>query len=830
MSERPARESHLRPLRRILQPAIVAAVFLALHILTVFWRPNPTWGTDFLFYMPAPVNVFFFLSVVLLFVPGFRRKFRAIVCNLPFALWNGNRRAWVTRSLMLILAVAAFFTLPSARHFLGDGYILIGKLETNTWPNVVRAPFSYTVIRTLHDVGGTLWTSAENTYRMYSAASGAIYVLLTFPVAATLGKNPLQKSVVIAFLFTAGFLQLFFGYVEHYALYMPFILLYILMGLRAQERRITLYAPALVLGLLLALHQAFAVFGPSLVYLAYHVYRSRREVVQTWKNVAVIVTALCCVPLATALLLGLSGVGFEAYISRMGGRNFLPLFADPGMAAQYRMFSSSHILDFLNQQLLAAPAACMAVFLFRKYALRKQPFLAVCAFVPLFSTLLANPEIGAFRDWDVMSLPALPLTLWAAAALLQGIRDRDHLFHCAFVICGAAALHSTLWIGLNASAGAAEARFVHLLDKLKGGASVNGWLTMGKFHRRQGNAAAAHQAYWNSIDADPTNPNRWLTVGVVYRDMRQSAKAIEYFQKAVELQPDLPVPYMNLGAAHSDLGQFAKAIEYTGKAISIDPNMAAAHMNLGAIYRKIGLFDKSLKHLERAAALRPTDAATQGHLGMAYRYARQNARAIHHLEKANTLRPRHTPTLVNLAVACSDAGQNDRAIELLKEAVAIQPEYAAAHASLGAIYGRIGQFDTSIQYLSRALELQPDYVEAHKNLGLSYRAKGRYPRAIEHFEKALELQKGRAKFQTYLNVGNTYYDMGEHEKAVPYFQKAVQLNPNHANAHLLLGLTYRALKRGEEARAQFVKTLQLEPDHPQATQIRQWLGGVAEGR
>ena len=166
------------------------------------------------------------------------------------------------------------------------------------------------------------------------------------------------------------------------------------------------------------------------------------------------------------------------------------------------------------------------------------------------------------------------------------------------------------------------------------------------------------------------------------------------------------------------------------------------------------------------------------------------------LKKANTLRPRHTHTLVDLALACSDAGQNDRAIELLKEAVAIQPEHAAAHANLGAVYGIIGRYDTSIQYLSKALELQPDYVEAHKNLGLSYRAKGLYPRAIEHFEKALELRKGRAKFQTYLNVGDTYYDMGEHEKAIPYFQKAVQLDPNHANAHVLLGLAYRALNRG----------------------------------
>ena len=74
-----------------------------------------------------------------------------------------------------------------------------------------------------------------------------------------------------------------------------------------------------------------------------------------------------------------------------------------------------------------------------------------------------------------------------------------------------------------------------------------------------------------------------------------------------------------------------------------------------------------------------------------------------------------------------------------------------------------------------------------------------------------------------MNIGDTYYDFGEHENAIPYFKKAVQLDPNHANAHLLLGLPYRALQRGDQARVHFEKVLELEPDHPQAIQIKQWL-------
>ena len=70
--------------------------------------------------------------------------------------------------------------------------------------------------------------------------------------------------------------------------------------------------------------------------------------------------------------------------------------------------------------------------------------------------------------------------------------------------------------------------------------------------------------------------------------------------------------------------------------------------------------------------------------------------------------------------------------------------------------------------------------------------------------------------------------MRQHEKAIPYLQRAVERNPNHTNAHLLLGLSYRAMKRGDEARVHFEKTLELEPDHPQGAEIREWLGRIPE--
>ncbi len=784
------------PLRSISRPAIIAAIFLGLHLVPLFWPSGPLWGVDFLFYLPAPAQAAFILLSILLFIPGFRRQVRAWVVYLPLSLWGRGRRVWITRILIPLIALAAFVSLSSARHFLGDGYHVLEKLDAEDWHDAYRAPLTYAVIGTLHRLGSVIWETTENTYRLYSYVSGILYVLLSFPVAAALGKNALERTIVLAFLLTAGYIQLFFGYVENYALYLPGLLLYLFLGLRTLEQRIPVFVPALLLGLLFAFHLVLAIFGPSLLYLAYRNYRQKEDVVSKGKNLLATATAICCVPASAAVFLWLSGVGFEAYAGRTGGGEFLPLFEQPGFYAQYRIFSLDHLVDFINLQLLSAPAACMAIFLGRKRHLSRHAFLAICTIVPLFFTFVAKANIGAFRDWDILSLPALPLTLWAATMLLERIRGGEKLFHGGFLICGAAALHTFLWIGVNAGAEPAEARFTNQLGRLSGHARTSGWITLGKFHQDQGNPSAALEAHKRALDANPTNPNRWLNVGAILGRMGETSRAIEHFEKAAELRPHHAVPYMNLGSTYSDVGQFDKAIEYTRKAIALQPDLATAHSNLGAMYIKTGQFNKAVEHLEKASELQPREPSIHSNLGLAY----------------------------------SNAGQHANAIRALKKALALRPDDAVSFGNLGVVYSDIGQFDEAVKHLKTALVHQPDYARAYANLGHVYRNLRKYRLSIEHFEKVLELQRESVSANVYLDIGDMYYKLREHDKAILYILKAVELAPNHTNAHLLLGMSYRSMKRGDDARAHLEKTLELDPDHPQVAQIRQWLKPVGEGR
>lgn len=796
MSDIPESRPGDTPHRAISRPAVIAAVFLGLHILPLFWPSGPLWGVDFLFFMSRPIQGIFILLAVLLFFPGLRLQIRSWKNAFPFALWGQGRHVWITRILILLVAPAAFVSLSSARHFLGDGYLLINELTSKSGQEPFRAPLSFALISELHQAGQALWRSAENTYRIYSYTSGVFYLLIAFAVAAAIGKNPLEKSIVLVFLITPGYMQVFFGYVENYPLYFPALLLYLLLGLKTEDNCMPLCIPAIVLGLLLGLHRAFGVFVPSFLVLAYRQSWGKNNVDPIWKNAVTTMAAICCVPLTVWLVLGFSGVGIEEYLSSRREREFLPLFEKAGIHAQYRMFSLPHLLDFINLQLLTTPVAGGAIIFFTFKLLRRQLFLLVSTAVSLVFTLLANPGIGTFRDWDIFSLPAVPLTLWTVVALLTRIHERDKLFHGAFLLCGAAVLHTISWVGINANAGATEARFVRLADGLRGEAGVYAWVGVGNITRKEGRIADALNAYKRALDANPADPNRWLLVGAAYIEMGRSEAAIEYYEKARELRPDLPVPYMNLGSTYSDLGQFDNAIEYTRKAIALQPDFATAHSNLGAIYIKTGQFEKAVAHLERASELQPQEPSIYSNLGLAY----------------------------------SNAGQHANAILALRKALVLRPDDAVAYGNLGVVYSDIGQFDEAVEFLKKALDLQPDYVRAYANLGYVYRNLRQYRLAIEHFEKALELHAGGGELKTLLCLGDTYYIMEEYEQAIPYYQRAIQLAPDHTNANLLLGLSYRALKRGDEARAHFEKTLELEPDHPQAGQIRQWLRRTGEGR
>ncbi len=639
---------------------VIVGVFLGLHLMSAFWNPFPLWGVDTLRFLPDGALAAFFALTAFLLIPRTRLYLVRLSAKLPVADGFLERRG--SMLLLLVVASVAFVGARSATHLLGDGYLLVRELDTSIHTGSNKPLFLW-LIGKLHALSHSLSGSAEFTYRACSIFSGIFYVFLSRLMARKLGRSHTESVVILGFLLTAGFLLLFFGYVETYPILFPATLLYLLIGIETLRGKISLWVPSLLLGLLIPLHLKTISLSPSLLLLAVFLHLNRSSVrparpqgridevpSQTrpvsfpalLKTLATLATAP-----AVALILLLSlGFNPSAYAATVGGRSFLPLLSAPGFSLPYRLFDPAHMLDVLNQFLLTGSSFLMVLFLRPGTKLPERPeqtFLLWAGAFPFLLTFLGNPEIGAFRDWDVMAFPSLPLTLWAALSLTDRVRDNTRLAHAGILICGGAALHTSLWIGLNAGQACTEDRFIQNLEvaPLSPSARAFGWETIGVYYRDSGRETESLNAYRMAVDANPENPRYWMAIGNLKVQDEQFESAARNFQQAIKINPRYFEAHTNLGGVYVELGRPENALDLLRRALEINPDYAIAFNNLGAALRGMGEKQLAINAFRRAIELDAHYSEVYYNLGSIYMEQGQIDSTRHYFLTLLELDPSH---------------------------------------------------------------------------------------------------------------------------------------------------------------------------------------------
>ena len=781
----------------IKRATVVVGVFLGLHLAPVWWHSVPVWGGDFLVYYPRWVLALFGFLSILILMPSVREGVIRGVRAVPDAIdpW-GSRRSFILFSLLLVVSGgAAFVGLRSAVHLLGDGYLYIRELDTAVWqttPRADRAPLAFWIIRNLYRFVDPVRHSAELAYRIYSYTSGVLYLLLALSVAYVLGRDRLERSIVLGFLLTAGSMQLFFGYVENYALLFPGILLYLLTGLLTLRRRCALWAPAVALGALVPLHFAMATFVPSLLALAFLMVRLERREGRTWWRVIVRNSAyLCLSPVVTGCIFTCIDFDLSAFLAQMRGSHLLPLFGLPGFAQPYRMLSLAHFLDVLCQYFLVAPSAVVVLCLLPGGRIPRDAdhlFLFTATLFPVLFTLVANPEIGAFRDWDTFSFPALPFTLWAAFALVRCFPERCELAHVGLMICGAAGLHTLLWIGVNARDISGEARFSHILEqgRLSAHARFYGWETLGLHYRARSQEEKALWAYLQALRANPWNARLWCSTGNIYRELGRTEDAVRSYRRSIEIDARFAEAYSNLGNVYFGLGRLEEAAQNYRKAIDAKPEFADAHYNLGVAHYHLGEYEKAIAQCQKALSVESDFLNAYYSLGMIF----------------------------------SELGQYEDAVQQYQNVVRLVPERADVHQYLGRAYYHLGHYEQAIGHYRKAISLKSDYADAHYNLGAVFLSLRQYERAIESYQNAMRFN---SDIQAHFYLGVAYYNLKQYKTAIGYLENAISLNGRKTDAYHILGSACLQLNQIQKARDCFRKVLELQPDSPLASELTAWL-------
>ncbi|MBN1127650.1 MAG: tetratricopeptide repeat protein [Chitinispirillaceae bacterium] len=504
-----------------------------------------------------------------------------------------------------LVAFALFWLLRVKTHFLGDGYFVLRCLEQQS-PLRYAEPLDDLMHKALYWVlGGKGPAAAESAYALASALCGAGYVYITLVFAAAIGRSMWGRILFAATLATTGAMQLFFGYAENYTLLHLGILIYLYAAYLFHEGRCSIVVPSILLCLCIASHVAALSLVPSLLFLVVR----RTEKAAPGRIVKRLLLAAIA-PLCLAALFPQAALRLVSHGAARSGSTFLPLFS-----GDYAVFSGAHLLDFLNQQLLAAPwpvlliaALAGACGIRRLYGDRFALFLSCAAICTLGFTFIFNPEVGMSRDWDLMSFPAVVVAVWAAY-LAAALRGENAAIQRMVTLCAALlVLHTVPWIFLNASRERSLARFEYLVrsGSVRNPHYAHEELAIYFRERNEHTRAIAH--YEKALRIKPDNERFMLSLAYLHSRKKEYARAIEYCEKAIALKPDYAPAYLNLAAAYTDAGRHDNAIALLTRVISFNPSFGKAYTALAKVYERAGQHDEAEKVRKKAAAMRKPHA------------------------------------------------------------------------------------------------------------------------------------------------------------------------------------------------------------------------------
>jgi tetratricopeptide (TPR) repeat protein len=225
--------------------------------------------------------------------------------------------------------------------------------------------------------------------------------------------HPTRRLFLFVATCTSGSVLLFCGHIELYvwagALFVWFLAI-------SYERRIEGgFTAVLVLGILTVLLNFMLLPAASAVVALLRVNRSPGTAgVRKWLSPVRVIAAFAIGSLMLAFVLQWFSLSYGT----------VPLI--PHTTNQYWFLSKDHVSDILNTLVFAAPLCVLIlvkpglVATFREYWI-----LLMAAALPWLVSFWIDPDAGAVRDWDLLSIYGIPFTLLMALAIVKWGRDID---------------------------------------------------------------------------------------------------------------------------------------------------------------------------------------------------------------------------------------------------------------------------------------------------------------------------------------------------------------------------------------------------------------------
>ncbi len=384
------------------------------------------WGLDYVGYFPIWLRIILAAALVAFCIPAL---VRAVARRLSRAESTNPNEIFIYITLS-VLSIVAFVLFSSKNHLLGDGYVIQGTISQGRAFSPTE-PLDYF----LHHLIFSLIGGARGAYLSYAITaylSGAAFLLILF---LYLRKN-VGLIFALAVAFTFANMQFFFGYVENYTLSFVLITLYFLSAWKDLNNKKV--SPLTVIALVLAIgfHINNAIYLASLGYLYLAKTESRKQ------------ATILAIAFAVLLIAGI------VYIKSFTKLNILEIFVPllPTSHNPYYITSLAHLYDLLNIWLLDFPLLVICPFLMKGLNDSGRRFFGWIIIPALLFTIIIDPRLGAPRDWDMLSLPAVPIMVLILISLgIDGNPLKKSRFGIVIPLLIFSVLHTGSWISMNAN-------------------------------------------------------------------------------------------------------------------------------------------------------------------------------------------------------------------------------------------------------------------------------------------------------------------------------------------------------------------------------------------
>lgn len=444
---------------------------IATHALAPPRPPDGVWGVVGVLAFRPSVRLVLLAACALLLIPQVARATLA---------WGRRVRPSLTRHLSSV-PVAVWILLLVATGWLlrcqipyGDAQGIPDSIQAGQTINH-KEPLDRLVTSLVYRVGHRLveWDATTAIALVNTAVGGLYWLGLWWFVWRRRIAHPAPPWVAAGLLATTGATQLLFGYVESYTFMTVGLLVTLFLCIEAvEDPRRPIWPAALAYGLTFASHLAAAWLAPALVTTWALRHRGamrrdqtppgamRRAFVEAGTGFAI--AAAPIVLLAVGMLL--SGVGLRDFsFANFGGGDgsmFVPLRAVTTRFERYTLLSGAHLAAFGNQLLLVAPVG-VTVALLGWVGRRRRPDApgwvleaaaagsVAYAFVFNPDMMVYFPDLGPMAEWDLLSLPALPLTFLGLWWLRPALEGDDRWSEVALPAVAVSLLHCVGWLLFN---------------------------------------------------------------------------------------------------------------------------------------------------------------------------------------------------------------------------------------------------------------------------------------------------------------------------------------------------------------------------------------------